>query len=238
MAEVTMTLLELDTLRDDLKIAKETIATKDQVIKEKDEEIVRVQNDKRTVLVTHKETVPDIFSRKLHSRELYSRENSEYRCAIQELTFKLGGRYNQHGIADILENAGFIYFGRYPTRITPDVTTTREFVNFEDVKVEIRQQLETASAAQIDGYLKTISELRDKLSASDIKYQKEIDTLAAKWKDKFDEADLQWRKKYDTLTEDYKLLQEDKKRQSLEARIAELEAENFELKNKKKRSWF
>jgi len=238
-----MDLSELDKIREDLKKAYSTITDRESIIKEKDEEIVKVKADKRTVKVIEKQIPKPTVSYEFHmnmNTHVKGRYDGRFRELAQTIYYKVRSdgherhsHYAVEEIAALLERYKF----NSPINSTPEMetVTTTEYINFDDVLADISQKVEQRVASEIDGYKKQLSALNDTVTHAQINQEKAKKDLIAKYEEQIKDLNEAFIKDYKKLEEDFEAFKTDKDTRTLEQKVKDLEKE---LEMERNRKWY
>jgi hypothetical protein len=225
MAKVEMDLAELDKIRQNLIEAKAEIVLKEGIIKEKDEEIVKVQADKRTI----KTTIYEYPKSYIHN---YSNYNDIAMDIVGNVAMYTSGRsvYNSGN-----KLAGEYVLGKLmslnQTLIGQESKTKTEYVNFDDVLVQIRDEAEKKVLDDLNQKKYQIAQLTEKLGDAKTDKQQALDS-----QDKLHKADIKVKnEEMETLVQELMDLKENKERISLEDKVLRLE-KALEVETNKK--WY
>jgi len=234
MAEVKLTLAELDKIREDLKLSQFEIIKKNDIIIQKNAEIAQVKADKRTVKVTEK---------LVQSPTSYS--DYEYPFHSWGPPKDCGKKSIEQEIEYLLRGTGASY-----TRAVDNITRyireaisntknktisefTTEYINFEDVQQEIRTKLE-ANVAQELGELKAkVAKLTTNLSEVNALHTEEVGKLNKKAQEEADKIVEIHRQTVNILDKRYQDLLHNRDARSLQKQINALTYENTWLKSRK-----
>lgn len=247
MAEVKMDLTELKALEDSRDKWQNLSIKHEITIKEKEQEIVKVLADKRTVKTTIKVVPKKKFEYNFRSDSFHmnmdypidmrKRYSPETEASVREICKHLShaaGKEYYHNIepiiADVLER-----YLRKEVKIDTEEITTTEYVNFDDVLVDIRAKVEQSVATEISGYKKTISDLQDKVTNSSITENKKTQQLIETYELKIKELGDAFNKQYKALEKEYQDFRERRETRSLEKQIRDLK---LELEQERARKWY
>lgn len=240
MGQVTMDLAELDKIREDLKIANSVILEKEAVIKQKDEEIVKITADKRTVRIVEK--IVDSSSVKFDHLSTSNVSNANFvNPDLYELYNNIMRRAKSFGYSKdlairISEEIIFLvkkYVNSDNNVFKPKTVSTTEYINFEDVVSELTEKAESKVAVEIDGYKKTIASLQDKITNFQIAEEKAKKTLIESYEERLDDLSTTYKKEYDALEKAFTDLKEDRDTRTLHQQIEDLKKELEVYKNLK-----
>lgn len=206
MATVTMDIAELDKLRQELKDL-----TKEKNTLEK--EIADVKADKRVILKYKPINKSDLLATFDYGKLMYYEKNRMH----------YGGSRDEI-LIDCIDVSSIVKLNEKP-----------EFVNFEDVKEELRKILEQEFAEELADLKHTKKTLHEKIKEKELEH---IDLRDKLLKEHRDEEEL-LRQEIDDLVKKYKQLEEGKKELT---RIEELEKQYAELlvnfEKEKLKSWW
>jgi hypothetical protein len=240
MGQVTMDLSELDKIREDLKKANSTIADKDLVIKEKDEEIVKVKADKRTIRITEKlqKRPPSAFE--FQMADFTGRRG--YGSMIEEAASNIyhSIRRNMHERSNgwVMQEISVVLEKLMRSNVEKEkleVVTSTEYVNFDDVLAEINTKVEQRVASEIDGYKRQLSALNDTVTHAQINEEKAKRDLMDKYEEQIKKLTETFNKDYKKLQEDFEAFRTDKDTRTLEQKVKDLERE---LEIERNRKWY
>jgi hypothetical protein len=224
---VTLSLADIDKLRNELKDAN-------AALKAKEAELAEVKADKRTVLIERVKPLE-----KSHLRLTMP----EYR--IRELMESMKSRNPHHDGVFITEHSGRYMYDRYGEMtvnryvdVHIDDNKTEEktsYTNFEDVKDELRKQIEgnyidevSKLKAEARTYSESLAHAKEDFRCKSINLQKKFEEE----RKKYEEELRDWAKRYEELETGKKEL----------SRIEELEKELEELMKKfdeeKSKKWY
>jgi hypothetical protein len=248
MAQVDISLEALDKIRDDLKEAKGIIVEKDKVIKEKDEEIIKVIADKRTLKTTITKSPkirlsePDLSGlASKYSQEMLriiSSSKSSHEMEARMRYHNSGGDY--YSLPSDVGGGHVLY--QYMLSLAKEVNNTNlalglneetktEYVNFDDVLSQIRTEVEGKLSEELNTQRARIASLSTELGDAEIKKNQAI----KKVEDDFILIKEGLNKSYEALQSQYDNLLADKETKTLQEQIITLEAE---LKAEKNKKWY
>lgn len=246
MAEVKMDLAELEQLKEALKFANSKIDEKDLIIKGKDEEIVQVKADKRTLKTTIREKKP--FNYDL-SRNIKIVEYAN--AAVQYFSLQMRGRNNSEyhyidrsttGIYSSSEKAYDYLYNLFAKIINESdksnliqIEEKTEYINFDDVLVQIRNEAEKKVSNEILKLKTSLNDLQNQLNNAEIDKQNSIKTI----KDTCDNIYNEYFKKsnddYNELFTKFNDLKNDKETLTLQEQISKLQDS---LAKEKAKKWY
>lgn len=247
MAEVRISLAELDKIREDLNKAEKTIVKKDGIIKEKDAEIAKVLADKRTVLRTEKEIVIKRESSYDHNFDFSFRSTNQ---SVSDAAVEIFKQIRPV-LSSVISNNEIIYMIEtvlmrkskemsYRTaRITADTqdknekVVTTEYINFEDVISELKEKSEKSVAAEMDSLKKTLHTLQESVTNNQINQSVAENRLIKKYEDEIKALKEAHYESYNKLSKDFENFRLEKDTRSLEQKVRDLEAEVNLWRNKK-----
>ena len=236
MAEVKMDLQELKALEGKVLEYKKNADTLQDIINEKNQEITKIQADKRTVRTTIKvepESTQYIPTYSNNSENI----KRHFLLKVKEICkfFCKGGLAHYQGdnpeifTREIchLTDKFFSELEHYrspmmSTGPTYKETKTTEYINFEDVKTEILTKLEGDVADEVTRYKKEIATLKDTLTNSGIVSDKKLKDSEEKYQNQINELIKTRDVQYYDLVKKYDDLLADKEAKSLEQQIQEL----------------
>lgn len=219
---VTMSLADIDALRDEIKNQKSTI-------KDLEQELTQVKADKRIVKLTKTEYLPAPI--KLEMRAL-STEILHY-IARSRYSATPGGSL-QYEIENLINNHIHRVKVMWPAASEESKEKT-EYVNFEDVQEELRKEAENRMSAELAKLRHQVNTQTQKLTALEEKHKDEMiafQTKQTKEANAYLEEIESWKKKYEDLLHERDTRTHQEK---LEAEIKELKEQ---LEKERNKSWF
>lgn len=229
MATVTMDIAELDKMRKSVEDSKQEVKDKQEEIKKLEKNLYEVENDKRIVKIT---TMPSFLELVFNCPTHDSRLAHELEAAISSIRIN---KPSPNGLGYEFHMTNFHNSRHRTVRVACPQQETRELLNFDDVKQELRQNAEKEVSDEITslrGEAKKTDEkiadityhFREKQKDTEKSYIKTItsqDKEISALKESLDDA-IAGRKRQDEIDE-------------LNKKVTELE---IALMKEKKKTWY
>lgn len=245
MALVHIDLAELDKIRDDLNKAGIEIAKKNDLLTEKEKEIEAVKADKRTVRVVTK-MIPKHSETFNYSVDGYLKLMRDYEYAnhreMERKTYSISEEIirmcrsssSTYGLMERIQAVLMRYYSNNRP-LTPEFTehTTTEYVNYDDVLVQIRQELEAKVANELSGYKTQIHQLQGTITDMSNKEASKFKELTEDYDLKIENLTRRKDEQIAAIQKAFDDFKAEKDTRSLEQQVADLKAELELWKNKK-----
>jgi cell division protein FtsL len=220
---VTMSLADVDNLRN-------TIKEKEQKVSELEKQVQEIKAEKRVLKITNEiikyESALNIIQHMDRQSLGIGRYDETYRSILSRIKSEIQGyeyRYNSHISGYNQDN----------------ITTKEEYLNFEDVKEELRSKIKNEVESGVYAELGELRIFRQNILKEQETYKakviKEKEELISKHREQIDNLN----KQIDKLNQDYYNLEHDKKEKKVEEELRErLKEVDLELRKLKALPWY